>query len=336
MIHTVLGPISAEELGPTSMHEHLLCDARILRAPPREPAPASDRVSIENLGFVRWNLLALEDNLMLDDGTVAAEELCAAAALGQRGVVELTAWGLGAQPAELPEIARASGMHVVAGCGVYLDRPHPAWISDQDEDRLTDTFRQALETEFDNAGFRAGLLGLIGTSEPITVSEQRVVRAAGRAAGETGAAVVLRLDPSARRGPELLGWLEHAGCPAAQVIIGNVDEFLDLGYLRELAARGATLEWCFGNEAYYRDGYKDPTDAQRLAALTELLREDPEAHRSCVLGCSVWTKSQLRRYGGMGYDHLLRRVVPELARSGVSESALQAMLVANPARLLDR
>src|SRR5579872_6538129 len=123
------------------MHEHLLCDARLLRAPPREPPPASARVSIENLGFVRWNLLALEDNLVLDDPALASEELRAAGALGQRAVVDLTCWGLGPCPGRLPEIARASGLHIVAGCGVYLDRPHPRSIAAASGEELEASFR---------------------------------------------------------------------------------------------------------------------------------------------------------------------------------------------------
>ena len=71
VIQTVLGPIEAGELGVTSMHEHLLADARILHAAAREPLPETDRVTIENLGFLRWNLLALEDNLVLDDAALA-------------------------------------------------------------------------------------------------------------------------------------------------------------------------------------------------------------------------------------------------------------------------
>jgi phosphotriesterase-related protein len=50
----------------------------------------------------------------------------------------------------------------------------------------------------------------------------------------------------------------------------------------------------------------------------------------------VWTKTQLRSFGGMGYDHLLRRIVPELQRRGVSAADVRTMLVENPARLLDR
>jgi len=334
VIHTVLGPIEAAELGVTSMHDHLLLDARILHAPSREPPPEDPRVTIENLGYVRWNLLALEDNLVLDDAGLAARELALAAAEGQRAVVDLTCWGLGPDPARLPGIARATGMHVVAGCGVYLDRPHPPQVRGLGEEEIEALFREALDTAIPGAGFRAGLLGLIGTSAPVTDAEHRALRAAGRAAAAAGAAVTVRLDPSERRGAWVLDELAAVGCPPEQVVFGNVDEFLDVAYLDGLARAGATLEVCFGNEAYYRDGYKDPTDAERLAGTVALV-EAGHAGRM-VLGCSVWTKSQLRAYGGMGYAHLLRRIVPALRRRGVGEEDLRRMLVDNPARLLDR
>lgn len=336
MIQTVLGPIAPEALGPTSMHEHLLADARVLHAPARE-APGgveSDRVCIENLGFLRWNLLALEDNLVLEDPDLAAAELARVRPLGQRAVVDLSSWGIGARPHDLPAISRASGVHVVAGVGVYLDRPHPAWIAELDDDALTAVFVGALQDDYDGAGFRAGLVGIVGTSEPVTASEERVLRATAVAAGETGAAMTIRLEPAVQRGLELLELVAAAGCPPEQVVLGNVDEYIDPGYLRALADTGATLEWCFGNEAYYRGGYKDPTDAERLDGLLGVLH-DGLVDR-CVLGCSVWTKTQLRTFGGMGYDHLLRRIVPELERRGVGPADVEAMLVTNPARLLDR
>ena len=56
---------------------------------------------MENLGFVRWNLLALEDNLVLDDADLAARS-CAGGGLGQRALVDLTSWGLGRVPARCP------------------------------------------------------------------------------------------------------------------------------------------------------------------------------------------------------------------------------------------
>lgn len=334
MIETVLGPVEAAALGPTSMHEHLLADARVLHRPPREPLPEDRRVTVENLGFLRWNLLALEDNLVLDDPGAAVAELAPARALGQSCVVDLTTFGLGPRYAELPALARKSGLHIAAGYGAYLARSHPDWLRALNEAALEELFHGALTDRIPGTDYRAALLGVIGTGSPVEPAERRVLRAAGRAAARCGAAVAVRLDPGARLGFEVLELLTAVGLPAERVVLCNVDEYIDGSYLRELAAAGATLEWCFGNEAYYRDGYKDATDAERLDAVQEFLDAGLTDHM--VLGCSVWTKTQLRRWGGMGYDHLLRRIVPALRGRGVDEQLLDTLLVHGPRRLLDR
>jgi phosphotriesterase-related protein len=334
MIETVLGPIAAEQLGPTSMHDHLLTDARALAAPPREPPPADPRVTVENLGFLRWNLLGLEDNLVLDDADRAVAELAHATAAGQSGLVDLTVWGLGPAHARLPAIASATGMHVMVGFGAYIEKTHPAFLTGLSGAEIEARMDAALRDALPGVDFRAALLGIVGTGSPIGASEDRVLRAAGAAAGRAGAAVNVHLHPTGFLGPEVLDRLAAEGTPATRVIFDNVDKHLDLGYLRELAAAGATLEWCFGNEAYYRDGLKDPTDAERLEGLTTLLSEGLAG--SMVLGHSIWVKTQLRAYGGMGYDHLLTRIVPELRRRGAADRDVQRMLVENPRRLLDR
>ncbi|HVW48718.1 MAG TPA: phosphotriesterase [Solirubrobacterales bacterium] len=336
MIQTVLGEIPAAAAGRVSMHDHLIADSRMLaRAAATEP-PDGDRVTTPNLGWLRWNLLGIDDNLVLGDAALATAELRRAGEAGISTLVDLTSWGLGPSPAELPAISRDAGVNVVAGVGVYLDRPHPAWIASRSVDELTATLLRSLEEELEEGcGFRAGIIGIIGTGEPLSDSEERVLMASAAAAGESGASMTVRLDADARRGPELIARIVAAGCPAERVILGNVDEYIDRDYHRALAATGATLEWCFGNEAHLRPGLREPSDGERIAALVRLLAEDGMAER-CVLGGSVWTKTQLRAFGGCGYEHLLRNVVPSLQEGGVSDAAVEAMLVSNPARLLDR
>jgi phosphotriesterase-related protein len=54
-----------------------------------------------------------------------------------------------------------------------------------------------------------------------------------------------------------------------------------------------------------------------------------------VLGCDVWAKYMLRSFGGLGYEHLLRRIMPSLQQSyGVADHDIETMLVHNPRRLL--
>jgi phosphotriesterase-related protein len=331
VIETVLGAIPPEQLGVTSMNEHLLSDSSTLLRPAREPLPADARVTMANLGFLRWNYLALRDNLVLDDPDLAAHELVHAAEVGLHTVVETTSWGMGPRHTELPAIARAAGLNVVAAYGSYLGRSLPDWLRALTEEQLETHLHAALTVAVPGTDYRAAILGLIGTSEVLDTMELRALAASARAAARSGASISIRLDPAARLGHRVLDIVTDAGLAADRVVFCNVDEFLDPGYLGELAARGATLEFDFGNEAYYHDAYKDPTDAERIAFLLPML---DDTRTSVVFGNSVWSKGQLRRFGGMGYGHLLGRIVPVLRRAGVSETRLHDILVERPRRLL--
>ncbi len=45
-------------------------------------------------------------------------------------------------------------------------------------------------------------------------------------------------------------------------------------------------------------------------------------------------KTQLVRYGGCGYAHILRTIVPALRHAGVDDTTLERILVGNPKHLL--
>jgi phosphotriesterase-related protein len=169
---------------------------------------------------------------------------------------------------------------------------------------------------------------------PLDDTERRLLRAGARAAAATGSAAIVRLDPRRRDGLEVLETMVAAGLAPERVIFSNVDGYArDLDALRELAAAGATLKWCFGYEAPPRPGLATATDAERADAVAALLAE---GHRRQVLACGVWTKAALHNYGGWGYDHLPRAILPALHQRGLTDSDLADLLIAEPRRLLDR
>ncbi|MDQ1129292.1 hypothetical protein [Microbacterium sp. SORGH_AS_0888] len=334
MIETVLGPVPAASLGAVATNEHLLTDSTVLLRPTREGEILHGPIRPEILGDLRWSWLSLPDNLALDDPDDAVAELLLARAAGLGTVVEATSWGMGPRHAELPELSRRSGVTIVAAYGGYIDKTLPEWWRALDESQLETAFRTALQDAVPGTSFRAGLLGLLGTSAEITGAEGRALRAAGRAAAETGTAVSIRLDAAARRGPEVAGILTAQGLAASRVLFCNIDKVLDLAYITEISDTGAVVEFAFGSEHHFADRARDANDDDRIAALCALLAERPEAR--VTLTCSVWTKGQLTRHGGMGYAHVLRRIVPALERAGIAPQRIHRMLVTEPALLLDR
>ena len=334
MIETVLGPIDAATLGVTSMHDHVLADSSRLQRAGTQPAPTDERVTIENLGYLRWNQLAFADNLRLDEPEVAADEFGRAVAAGQRAVVDATSWGLGPQHALLPGVSRASGMTIVSAYGAYLPRTLPAAVAGLSEDDLEADLVSALTDHVPGTAFKAGIIGIMGTSGSVADDEKPLLRAAARAAVRTGASMMVRLDQYERPGLAVLDLIAAEGLPASRVVFTNADEYMDEGYWSELAATGAVLEMCFGTEAGQRGRVENPSDHERIAFFLRFVQSHPSSRHT--LGGSNWTKAQQRRYGGYGNEHLLARIVPELAERGMAADRLNRMLVDEPRVLLDR
>ncbi|MET0829477.1 MAG: hypothetical protein ABWY26_08165 [Microbacterium sp.] len=334
MIETVLGPVSPDGLGVVSTNEHVLTDSRHLLRPTREGGALEGPIRPEILGDLRWSWMSLADNLTLDDEADAVTELAAAGQAGLGTIVEATSWGMGPSHARLADISRSSGVRIVAAYGTYIDKTLPADWRDRTEAELERAFTGALVDAIPGTAFRAGLLGLMGTSAQITPAELRSLRAAARSAATVGAAVSIRLDGAARRGPEVAAILIDEGLPASRILFCNMDKVLDRAYVRDVSDTGAVVEFAFGSEHHFADRARDATDTERLAFLTSFLEDRPVA--PVTLSCSVWTKGQLTRHGGMGYGHVVKRIAPALHRLGVDDERVHSMLARTPAALLNR
>lgn len=336
-VMTVLGPVAAADLGITLPHEHLMLDLSCLWHAPRDAARAAlvdAPLTLETRGLLLCDPYHSRPNMHLDDLELVVHEVGRFAALGGTTVVDLSTRTIGPYPAQLAVIARRSGLHIVAGTGFYVQTAHPAWVAAATVEDLASHMVRELTDGFAGTGVRAGIIGEIGTRSPIHPDEEKVLRAAALAHHATGAAINVHLAIFAREGHRVLDILEQEQVDPARVALSHLDEQPDSGYHLSLAARGVYVEFdTFGSECYFdEDGAHEPSDAQRLDALCRLL--DAGYERQVLISQDVCTRMQWRRYGGMGYDHILRTIVPRLRQRGVDEATLHRLLVENPARLL--
>jgi len=338
-VTTVLGPIAADALGITLPHEHLLIDLTCLQHPP-ETAEQEGLAGVEPSGDNRAALSAdpyvNRSNLLLDDVETAVRELEAFRELGGGTVVDLTVEGIAPRPVELREIAGATGVQVVMGCGLYVQAAHPGWVREASVEELADWMEREIEEGIGGTGIRPGIIGELGTSSPVQPDEEKVLRAGARAQRVSGLAINVHVAIFQREALRVLEILEGAGADLPRVIISHLDENLDLGYHRAILERGATVEYdTFGSKfAFAHRGARESSDGERIEALLRLLDEGWE--KQILLSQDVCTKLHLLAYGGYGYGHLLRTIVPRLRERGVGESTLRTMMVTNPARLLGR
>jgi predicted metal-dependent phosphotriesterase family hydrolase len=315
---------------------------------PAGPAPAGyvqtvrGRIPAADLGFVlphehtgiqlwqipnRWDYWELTP-----DDSIVLPELAAYRAAGGATLVDLTLAGVGRDPLRLRRYAEASGLHIVMGAGWYRTAYYPveARIDRRSVDDLADELMAEIETGVDGSGIRPGIIGEIGTDKPwLTALEERVHRAAGRAARQTGLAITTHSVMSPV-GLAQLRVFEEEGVDPARVVIGHADSYPSLEHYLEIIRRGANLEFDFLGMSFTP---MERTGEPRIVDLARELIERGHADR-LLLSQDVCHNSQLKAYGGNGYIHLFEAFLPQLRAAGVPDAAIQQMTVINPARIL--
>lgn len=336
VVQTVTGPVRAEDLGVTQMHEHLASDLRMYvpedldEERRREPLGPANRYDI-------GTHLRNEDVLRIDDVEGSADELDWFARAGGRTVVDVTSIGIGRSPQTLAALSTRTGVQVVMGTGWYVAASMSEGTRRRPEESLAEEIESDLTVGVADTGIRAGLIGEVGLSWPHHPAELRSLRAACRAQRRTG--VALQIHPG--RHPDspraAMAVVEDAGGDPTRTVICHVERTLtSVEAMIELARTGCLLEFdLFGQESSYYfvpEFTGMPNDAGRVRYIRALM--EVGLGDRILVSQDICTKIHLRRYGGEGLHHLLHRVVPLMQRMGMSPSEIDQLLVANPARTL--
>lgn len=332
---TVLGPVPVATLGATLVHEHLHMDATPLlalhRYRPRDDGAFDLRAAAE----ARWDPGSHPDNYRFTQDDLVVAELRSIADLGVGCVVDLTPPALGRDPVALASIARSSGVHVVMGTGHYLAPTHAPWVAAASVAVIADALTREAVDGVADTGIRPGILGEIGTSDPVHPAELRVLRAVAAAARSVGLAISVHLHPWGRTGRLVLDTLLAEGVPPDRVVLGHLTTAHDdARYLAELLHRGVRLGFdLFGfDHSLLGIGRWPPADRDVVQTIAGLVADGYTTQ--LLLSQDVGVRSRLQAHGGWGYGHLSRHVVPLLREHGVDDSAIETMLVHNPAELL--
>jgi len=347
-IETVWGPISCEDMGITLMHEHILVDLSCLA---REPADVAKKqlfhkpVTMEVLGTLTRDPTRCSDNLRLIDPMLSIHELAAFKDLGGQTIVDLTLPGMGRDPSAQRNISAATGIHIIAATGWYLAPSFPDFIKEKSIDELCDIMVRELTVGIDDTGVMAGVIGECGCSMiPYHPLEKKVLQAAARAQAKTGVPYTIHpalIDVKNRIGSVkmaeiYLDLIEQEGADLTKFYLSHADRTCtDLEYHRRLLGRGITLSYdCLGKGNFFDDtliGAGGRSDGERVRALVELCKEGYDTQ--IVLSQDICCKTNLKKYGGMGYAHILEHIVPMLNAEGVSDEKIRNMLVNNAKRL---
>ena len=106
--------------------------------------------------------------------------------------------------------------------------------------------------------------------------------------------------------------------------------------LLRLADSGCVVEFdLFGQESSYYPfdlSVDMPNDAQRLRLIRTLI--DHGNLDRVLISHDICGLTRLIRFGGHGYGHIFRNVLPIMRRRGFTEAEIDTILIDNPRRLL--
>ncbi|MBI4219997.1 MAG: aryldialkylphosphatase [Chloroflexi bacterium] len=337
---TVLGPVDAGRLGVTVTHEHFLIDFRIVFIPPTRSEDqrfTHEKISLQNLGWIRFNWASNFENLHYEDEGLAIREARAYANAGGNAVVDATSVGLKRNPAALVNISTATGLNIIMGSGYYIQASHPPEFARRGVDDIAAEIVRDITTGVGDSGIRSGIIGEIGCSWPWTADERKSVEAAVAAQQETGAPLLIHPGRNERAPMQILEFVLKHGGNVKRTIMGHIERTVFApSILSELASTGVFLEYdLFGHDSpYYPFAPKTymPSDAQRIEQIERLIGA---GHiDQILLAHDICSRHRLKEYGGHGFDHIPARVVPWMLERGMAHGQIDAMLKANPARIM--
>jgi phosphotriesterase-related protein len=233
----------------------------------------------------------------------------------------------------LKRIASASGVHIVASGGFYMQRNYPADIAAKTADQIAD------DLAHDARAQRFGAFGEIGQQGGVlTDDEKKVFTAVAKAQVRTGLPIFTHNAYSGVRvaNPPIpmdaalkqLDVLEAGGADVKHVAIGHVccldDPKAEIA--QQLAKRGVFV-------GFDRVGINAIIpDEKRVAMILAFLEAGQVDH--LLLSSDFANGRSLKKNGGPGIGLTVTAFAPMLAKAGVSDATLRHILVDNPRRFL--
>src|SRR5829696_9948467 len=187
-VQTVTGPIDAEELGQTLIHEHLVFrDEAVLAQWPhagtvRESEPPEAVAPGEELGVA------------IDCARSVVES-------GVKTIAEPTAMFGGRDVEFSRRVAEETGLQVIPCTGIYTYDYLPHYFQFRDEDAMAELFVHDIEEGIQGTQIKAAFLKCAADEPGITPNIEKVHRAIARASVRTGAPIMAHSRPASETGP---------------------------------------------------------------------------------------------------------------------------------------
>jgi phosphotriesterase-related protein len=314
-VETVEGPIEAQELGLTLVHEHVRFRDEAVAA--QWPARYDEQAELD----------------------AALEAVAAAKHHGVQTIVDPTAMFGGRDVHFMKRVAEQSGVRLVACTGIYSYDYLPHYFANRDVDAMAEHFVTDIEEGIQGTDIKAAFLKCAADAAGVTENVEKIHRAVARASVQTGTPIMAHSMPAVETGPRQVEIFKEEGVDMARLQIAHCGDSEDLGYIEGLLDAGLYV----GLDRYGLEVFLSID--KRNATAAELLRRG-HAERLMISQdfcatidwyppefAEVAESSGIVRNWSMAL--VFEEVVPALREQGVMDDAtFQTIFVENPRRWL--
>ena len=315
-VQTVKGPVEADQLGFTLMHEHVF-------------VLSTEIEENYKTGFG-------EEEARIEQAVDRLNELAAA---GVKTFVDLTVIGLGRDIKRVQRVAERVDLNIVVATGLYTYNELPFYFLYRGpgtllggEEPLVDMFVGDIEQGIAGTGVKAGILKCATEHQGITPDVERVLRAVAQAHRRTGVPISTHSFAPGRNGLDQQRVFSEEGVDLSRVVIGHSGDTTDIGYLRELADAGSYLGMDrFGIDILLPFEQRVDTVAEmcRLGYANKMvLSHDAACHNDWFDDAALEVATP-----NWHFMHILRDVIPVLRERGVTEEQIRQMTEENPTKI---
>lgn len=342
-VQTVCGLVEPHKLGRTLTHEHLSMefDVAYWPASPEDKHMEECQFNMKNLGWIRQNPYSHKPNLRINESDVNAailDELNQYKKLGGGTIVENTTFGITRDVSFYQQAANKTGVNIVAGTGYYVNAAQKQSTLGLKIEEMVEFMTRELTVGCDgDPGILCGIIGELGCSWPLYDFERRHLQAAGETQSSTGCPVMVHPGRHHDAPEEILHIYQEAGGNVDKLVLAHLDRTIhNMDALIEFASLGSYCEYdLFGIETSHYQLNQDidmPSDAQRIERIKHLV--DNGFQDKILIAHDIHTKHRLEAYGGHGFSHILRSVVPKMLQRGLSQDHVDKIFISNPIRWL--
>jgi phosphotriesterase-related protein len=298
-IMTVMGPISADEMGTTLIHEHILVD--FIGAAQYDPA--------------RWN----------DDDVVkkVLPFLNEVRNAGCKTIVDCTPNFLGRDVLLLQRLSRESELTIITNTGYYGGSDEkflPPQAFTETSSQLAARWIAEWENGIDGTGIKPGFMKISVNPGKLTAVSQKLVEAAAKTHLRTGLTIASHTGPALAAFEEIEILKKNDVAPEAFIWVHAQSEKDSNEYIK--AVRIGT--WVS------LDGVNDSNITQYADTL-DLLKKEKCLHRVLISHDAGWYEPG-KSDGGIfrEFTSLFKRLLPALGEKGFSKKDIDQLLIENP------